>query len=952
MSIELDPTDLEPGTFLAKQALKSVARLGAGAVEMGRDRLRARRLEAELSAPTFIEELATFEDDLRTSDSAAIVEFLAGEEVEKILQGTAALQVQDKWDADAEAALVGRLSGGIIRYTKGVSVDLAREIAKHLAGDIVTGIAGALGATGAFNAELSPKAKRVLAKNAALVAKSSLKSSGASTSLAEAKIEDTYIDGILKSVRQLTTKSKMPHLGDLKSVPLASLYVAPQCRPHEEGGSDLSSDMGDVLEAAATYHRLVILGDPGGGKTTTTRRMMNLFAERQLKRKADRSIAMMVVLRDWATELTAGKKTILEVLQQVSATRHSISPPDGVLEELLEKGRVRIFFDGLDELLNTSDRTTVVEVVEGFVHRFPLVPIVVTSRRIGYPQAPLDSDLFSVIEISSFDDEQRREYVQKWFSFEEDLAEAEREHRVDSFVNETDDLSDIATNPLMLSLMCALYSHEQYIPRNRPEVYEKCSKLMFDSWDGDRGIKPTLTFQSHMMGALDALALYTFAQGLNEAGLSRTLLIKRLTKYLRGRRFRTEDEARAAAGSFLNHCSGRAWVLSEVSPERYAFTHSTFVEYFAARQLTRKAKSSKALGRSLLEKVSSAEWDVVCQLALQLQDEAVVDGSEKVVKALLAAEESDAQRRINLLSFVLRCLAFYVPYPSTLDEVADRVVEILGAQSDHEFSGSGFPVDDVLRVGLEIRDEWYGSLAKRIGNRDAEGVSSALRALVLSPSSNTRGLDKRSLDAWAEATEPFRAEFCSTGAPKHLWCALTGPQSAERIRVIAANHGPESLFADASVGGAALFHISVASRVLTAPSSLDVSAHSEFYHCLWQARRGGPIDATLVTSLGVGLYRSSRSRRKLGETSRIERNAIVLAAMGLLELVGESRGLSRKRLTSVIFSGGEASLEGGALLTLSEIDLDADLEKFARDWMNERTDLLEKGDSSDALDGL
>lgn len=927
-----DPTDMEPTSFLAKQAIRSVARLASVAADAGRTWQRNRQLQEFLDAPTFIEELSPYEDDLRTGDASAIVEFLAGDEVERLLQWVAALQVTDKWDEEAEGTLQGRLSGGILRYTKHVSVDTARAVAAHVAREMLARVSEALGASGALDPDITPKAKRVLVKNATLVSRVSLVQSSVLNDLDSKSAQDGYVDAILRSVQQATTKSKMPHLGNLKSVPVADLYVAPNAELHQRTSDESQMAQGDIIFAGRQFHRLVILGDPGGGKTTTSRRMMNIFSTHQLQRRTDRSLALMVVLRDWAEELASGQMTVVEVLRRVSATRHSIEPPENVLEALLDTGRIKVFFDGLDELLDTANRNRVVEVVEGFVHRFPLVPVVVTSRRVGYPQAPLDGDLFNVVEISSFDAKQRREYVRKWFFFEEDLTGEERAQRVRSFVQETDGLLDIASNPLMLSLMCALYSYDQYIPRNRPEVYEKCSRLMFDSWDRNRGIRPTLSFQSHMMGALDALALYMYQDGLNEAGLTRALLVKRLAKYLKKRRFRTIEEARDAAANFVDHCSGRAWILSEVSPERYTFTHATFIEYFAARQLTREAKSPKALAAVMRDRVLAAEWDVVCQLAVQIIGETKVDGSDKVIRTLLSGPTETWFSEANVLSFALRCFEFYVPSPRTLDLVADRVVALHIDQPPEHFEEQGFPMPEVFSVGAEVQAEWLRGLFDRIATLDPTGVPDSLRALVVAPPNTLHRPGDQARVAWRKLAEPISEEWRIAGVPRHLWCVLAGPTNRAAIDMAVRNHGVASLFTDGHVGQNH-YQLALASRILAVPNEVGANVYEAFTDAVMTALQDGPLSPPQPPPVGFGLHRPAEKRCDVISSSREQRTAIFVAGMGILELVGEVRGESRERLVPLIFSGGGASLEGGSLLAVSQLDLRPDVQVFANRWV-------------------
>jgi predicted NACHT family NTPase len=143
----------------------------------------------------------------------------------------------------------------------------------------------------------------------------------------------------------------------------------------------------------------------------------------------------------------------------------------------------------------------------------------------------------------------------------------------------------------MLSLMCAIYKGENYIPRNRPDVYEKCAVMLFEAWDRSRGINPQLAFDHHIKAAMRSLALWLYSGKSRKGGVTERELVNYTQRYLLEKRFEDEDEARAAAENFIDFCSGRAWVLTDVGTtaegERlFAFTHRTFLEYFAASQLT------------------------------------------------------------------------------------------------------------------------------------------------------------------------------------------------------------------------------------------------------------------------------------------------------------------------------------------------------------------------------
>ena len=191
-------------------------------------------------------------------------------------------------------------------------------------------------------------------------------------------------------------------------------------------------------------------------------------------------------------------------------TLEDFTPVINTFEYLLRNGRTVVIFDGLDELLDTNRRQEISKDVESFCTLYPSVPIVVTSREVGYEQAPLDERSFEVFRLEPFDNEQVQEYVTKWFASDEDLTPEQKEQKAESFLEESSNVQDLRSNPLMLALMCNIYRGENYIPRNRPEVYEKCATMLFDRWDKSRGLYVTLPVDWHISPMMKYLAYWIY----------------------------------------------------------------------------------------------------------------------------------------------------------------------------------------------------------------------------------------------------------------------------------------------------------------------------------------------------------------------------------------------------------------------------------------------------------
>ena len=221
---------------------------------------------------------------------------------------------------------------------------------------------------------------------------------------------------------------------------------------------------------------------------------------------------------------------------------------------------------------------------------------------------------------------------------------------------------------LLLALLCNIYRGEGYLPRNRPDIYERCADMLFRRWDKGRGIKYLLPFEAHIEPAIMHLAYWIYSDTSRQSGVAETDLVPQVTEYLQTRQFDDEDEARLAAQAFIEFCRGRAWVFTDTGTtkdgrELYQFSHRTFLEYFAAAYLVRIHRTPNDLVNFLLPRIREREWDVVAQLSLQMQNKRFEEAGDELLSALLDYAKNK-QQNWNIFSFIVRCLEFIVPSPS------------------------------------------------------------------------------------------------------------------------------------------------------------------------------------------------------------------------------------------------------------------------------------------------
>ncbi|WP_434174231.1 NACHT domain-containing protein [Clavibacter michiganensis] len=467
----------------------------------------------------------------------------------------------------------------------------------------------------------------------------------------------------------------IPDFRDRRYVPLQDLYIPGRLTPHRRRESQAHNPVSySVFDLYEHIDRDVILGDPGGGKTTATNAIALQYASDHTA-----PAPIVIELREFAKVID--EYSLAEYIDVAVRNRYQIPAIPGVLSYLLTTGGVMVIFDGLDELLDAHKRAVVAERIELFANNYSNVKILVTSRRVGYAEARLDPTLFAAHELSSYRLEDVEEYVEKWFAVQADVPLGQKQGLIDAFLAESAAIDDLRTNPLLLALLCIIYRGQSYLPSSLLDIYEQCSKLLFQTWDRSRGIRFNFTFEPFIDDALKHLAYSMFTSEGTADGVPEHQLKSDILDYFAAEAFADKAGAMRASEEFVDFCKGRAWVLTEVglSAENHAlfkFTHRTFMEYFAAMQLSRLYSDPAVLGRSLLPFVSKNEWDVVGRLAIHITNRSSARGAEIAIMAMLASiSRRSWGYKENVLDFLARTLDYLPTSPRVAEAVARACLE-------------------------------------------------------------------------------------------------------------------------------------------------------------------------------------------------------------------------------------------------------------------------------------
>lgn len=976
-------TGLEP--LIAKGGAAASMRAVGWAGTQVRNRVSDKRMRKALSEhpDSNVHEIERMVESLGADLKQALLRFLNSPELEHCLLQLAterALLACETRAAKHQVQSTRQEFDENLRLALGTWNDKVRELSAslfQLCDDAVTAEVHALltSETG-----IDPRARARLVRVASQVSTASIRNTEILTKLADLDEIMTFESDLRTAVRNLHSTMRLPHAGTSRQVPFERLFVAPAVSPiaNEPAGSsdepefdidDLDEEDSplEVTDFMSTCSRTVLLGNPGAGKSTSSLKLVYDVAAG----KADglpQTVPFLISLKNYADRFADNRPSVLDYLYSLCEAPYSVRAPESSIEYLLLNGRGFVIFDGLDELLDTSLRREIVSVVEGFAHRYPLTPILVTSRVVGYEETPLDIELFTAVRLEDFNDDQVEAYARRWFSLDEAVETERRQRIVEAFLEDSHFVSDLRVNPLMLSLMCGIYASENYIPRNRPDVYEKCALLLFDRWDRQRGINAPLSFDAHVQAAMRSLALWLYPQQESQTGLPRSDLIAYMTNYLREKRFDNQEDAEDAASQFIDFCKGRAWVLTEVGADLYGFTHRTFLEYFAASQLVRMHHSSETLLDELWTQLGGAQWDVVAQLSLQMLGRTVEDGSDDFLLLLVerTAQLSDPDREFNYLSFAVRALQFVVPRPPVLQRIVADAIGFSARRDDLKVSRAerwhgAAPVGSLIEVTSENRElvAKYArdAVVDLMARRETEEVAYlfASNPVAFSAATGRSGVQdserRRYWIEWARQNRTLFEEQATDLSVRYHWIA------AERVR--AGLMSVDEFVARFGVRG--LFDFYQAGRIIDPPIAYDIARGRSREELLSDSVVAGVLESLLESPTPwiapdphyLEVYSMLGFQRGLVSTDKdpdaqTRRAAMIVCRMVILEIrnsFDESReGMPRDRILRPLMrrASADSSQDAAAVepVEISDLIEDARVLDLLERWLSEEVSLV------------
>ncbi|AFW93018.1 MULTISPECIES: NACHT domain-containing NTPase [Nostocales] len=357
------------------------------------------------------------------------------------------------------------------------------------------------------------------------------------------------------------------------------------------------------LQVVQKYSKLMILGKPGAGKTTFLKYLaIQCIAGEFLAHLVPR----FITLKDFAEDNYQNSLVNFIIFD----TCNQFFTSQNEAETLLQQGRLLILLDGLDEV-REEDSKRILKEIQHFAQRFPQNRFVMTCR-IAAREYTFEK--FTEVEVAEFNDKQINNFATNWFK--------NKPVKPDKFIQrlrENYPIKQLASNPLLLTLLCLVFEEAGDFPANRSELYKEGLDALLKKWDTKRGIKRDEVYKKLSVqrkeDLLSKIALTTFDQ--SNYFFKQKLAEYYITDYISNLPDASTNTEKLQLDSekIIKSIEAQHGLLVERAKGIYSFSHLTFHEYFTAREFVLVQQSSDNALQSLASHFTEKRWREVCLLA-------------------------------------------------------------------------------------------------------------------------------------------------------------------------------------------------------------------------------------------------------------------------------------------------------------------------------------------------
>jgi hypothetical protein len=283
--------------------------------------------------------------------------------------------------------------------------------------------------------------------------------------------------------------------------------------------------------------------------------------------------------------------TLAEAIRQSLPQR--FEAPPGWIENELDNQRCLILLDGLDEVADVEARKKVALWIERQIKQYDDTRFLVTSRPNSYLSNPLEG--VTVLDVKPFTWPQVERFVANWYLATETVRAGKRDPGVEmqaesgaqdllKRLGASPALTDLAVNPLLLTMITTVHKERNSLPGRRVELYHEICEVFLGKRRASKGMVLDLT-PAQKQRVLEALAWHMMQNKLRvtEASSVEPIIAPVLSQV----------DPNLAPAKFLESVRDDSGLIIEQENGQIAFAHLTFQEYLASVHAKAQGLSAK-----------------------------------------------------------------------------------------------------------------------------------------------------------------------------------------------------------------------------------------------------------------------------------------------------------------------------------------------------------------------
>ncbi|MDY7005222.1 MAG: NACHT domain-containing protein [Cyanobacteriota bacterium] len=328
------------------------------------------------------------------------------------------------------------------------------------------------------------------------------------------------------------------------------------------------------------YNRLTIKGQPGAGKTLLLKYIVLSWAREKLNSSSNEYVPILLELyRLNEIEISALNMEVLKQKLVEALDRDDFPKANSFVEQSLEKGKLFLLFDGLDEVKSLI-RPQVVQAINDLLDKYDKCRAIITCRSAVYRNDFAES-VDKTLDIKEFSDRQMRLFLEAWKS------EMPPDKSIDQLIQTLRDrplIMELARNPLMLTIVAHLYTQPAFVlPQSRSDFYQESTHILLNQWQNNFN---QYKESAHKRRVLQHLALFAqdnaSKQQKDDLSLDYQIVLEQIQKVLPDLNLNPETDTQP----ILREIVERSGLLLEIERgDKYQFAHLTLQEYSAATAL-------------------------------------------------------------------------------------------------------------------------------------------------------------------------------------------------------------------------------------------------------------------------------------------------------------------------------------------------------------------------------